>query len=319
MNNTSLRAGIIGCGGIALAHARGYISNEIKITALADINPERTTALAESAEIKDCRSFDSAAALLDSGLVDMVSICSPPAFHAETAIAALERNINVLVEKPLANTIDASKSIAAAAEKSQALCMTAFRHRFIPAIKEIKKMLDAGRIGPVVFMENIFCGPAFHQQHTWFTKKAVAGGGSMLDTSSHSVDLFRFLIGEVTEQHAVMHTHFTDTDVEDAAILTLKADNGALGTLTSGFVAGDGIAYIDLIGQNGRIYFDYTKLDEIRFKERDSEEWEVIPVERSYGFDKQIAHFAAAVSGREPLKCTVHDGVRAMEIICSNY
>jgi predicted dehydrogenase len=153
----------------------------------------------------------------------------------------------------------------------------------------------------------------------WFSKKAIAGGGTLMDTSVHSIDVFRFLVGEVVEQKAVMHRHMPEIDVEDASILTLKAENGALGALTASWVAGEGQAIIDVTGQSGRVVYDYMKPDEVRLKRLGEKEWERIAVQPSNGFAEEIAIFLAAIRGEGDLICTAGDGLRAIEIIEANY
>jgi len=313
---SSMRIGIIGCGGIAKAHAGAYKENNTAICAVTDVCKEAAEAMVKETGAQVFADYKS---LLDSGKVDAVSICTPPVSHEEVAVYALSKGVHVLLEKPQAHSVESAKRINEAAAKSKAILMMAFRHRFIPANAKMKEMIDAGKIGKVVFFHNTFCGPAFHMKDKWFTKKAISGGGCMLDTSSHSVDLFRFLVGEIAEQKAVMFKHFENTDVEDAAILSVKAENGAIGAFTSTFVAGDGIAYIDIVGQDGRLYFDYLKADELKYKKRGDKDWEVIKVATGWGFNEQTAHFLKAAAGTEKLAITAHDGFRDIEVIQANY
>jgi predicted dehydrogenase len=168
---------------------------------------------------------------------------------------------------------------------------------------------------------NVFGGPAFAMETKWFTKKKIAGGGCILDTNSHSVDLFRYIVGEVADEKAVMHRHFKTTDVEDAGILIMKAENGALGSVGSGFVLGGGAAYIDVFGTKGRAIFDYYTPTQVKYILNGEENWTVqeIPACPSAGFTEEIAHFIGAIKGENKLAITVQDGVRAMEIICGVY
>lgn len=310
-----LRIGIIGCGGIAKAHVEGYLKNGLEITALTDVNASAAAAMAEKCKSAKC--FKDCKALLDSGKVDAVSICTPPAAHEEAAVMALGKNIHVLLEKPQAHTLKSAENIANAAKKSKGLLMMAYRHRFLPAVQMIKTLIDADRIGNPVLFNNIFCGPASHLKDKWFTKKEIAGGGCMLDTSSHSVDLFRYLMGEVIAQEAVMHRHWEETNVEDASLLTVKSERGAIGSLGAAWVAGSGAAFIDVFGLKGRLYYDYCKPDELKYFPPGGEP-ESLKVEPSNGFAEQIAHFVAAIDGREELSCTAFDGLRTMQIILSS-
>ena len=197
--------------------------------------------------------------------------------------------------------------------------MPAFRHRFLPAIVALRELVVSGQLGEPVLLNNMFFGPAFKMEGTWFTKKAIAGGGCILDTSSHSVDLFRFLVGEIVEQHAVMHRHFRTTDVEDAAILSVKAENGAVGALYSGFCAGAGAATLDIVGTKGRALYDYDDPAVLRWRLTADTDWRTKTVAESWGFEEEIAHFLGAIAGEHPLAVTTEDGVRAMEVICEAY
>ena len=313
----SLRVGIIGCGGVAKLHIAGYQENQVEITGLVDVNQAAVKAAAK--DIPGVKCFCEHEALLDSGLVDAVSICTPPVAHEDAAVSALRRNIPILCEKPLAHSVDSAKRIVAAAEESGTVLMTAFRHRFLPAIQTVRRVISQGEIGQVVLFQNVFCGPAFQMKDTWFSRKAVAGGGTLMDTSIHSVDIFRYLIGEVIEQKALTHRHLEGTDVEDASIITLKAESGAIGSLMASWVAGDGMAFIDIVGQEGRVVYDYAQADEVRLKRGGETQWKVIGVEASNGFAEEISHFLAALRQELPLSCTGEDGLRALEIIQSTY
>jgi len=197
--------------------------------------------------------------------------------------------------------------------------MPAFRHRFLPANVAFRKLITDGAIGNPVLFTNMFFGPAFAMEGKWFTKKAIAGGGCILDTSSHSVDLFRFLIGEITEQTGAMHRHFKTTDVEDAGVLTVKAANGAVGSMYSAFVAGSGVACIDIVGTKGRAIYDYFTPEVLKYKLTEDKDWREIVVTASGGFTEEIAHFFGAIRGEHALSCTVQDGVRMMEVIDGLY
>ena len=94
----------------------------------------------------------------------------------------------------------------------------------------------------------------------------------MLDAGSHSVDLFRFLVGEIVQQHALMHRHFEKTDVEDIAVLSVKSPEGAIGTMISSWVTGALMFYIDIIGTQGSMHYDYQNGTELLLRIHKSEE-----------------------------------------------
>lgn len=314
MAKDPVRIGIIGCGGIARAHHGAYRENGVTPVAFTDVAPEPVEALVRENGAGEI--YPNFKALIDQGKVDAVSICTPPSAHEEAAVYALEKGVAVLCEKPLANSIESGKRIVQAAKHSGALLMTGFTHRFRPAIRQIRQMILDDTIGPVVLFSNAFCGPADALKDKWFSKKAIAGGGSMMDTSSHSVDLFRFLVGEIAGQNAFHERHWEGIDVEDTAVISVKSETGAIGTLISSWVAGAGVFYIDIIGRNGRITYRYGDSLQVS-SAREGEK--TVPVDTSSGFKEEIANFLAAVQGKEDPGATGSDGLRALEIIFSCY
>jgi predicted dehydrogenase len=314
--NKTMRVGIVGCGAIARGHAAISLKeNDVQCVGLVDSNAEAAEKFA--AELGDVRICKDYRELIDSIKPDMICICTPPVAHEEIAVYALKRNVHVFCEKPLAYDIPSAHRMRDATRASSALLMPAFRHRFIPANIMLRDIVASGEIGDVVLFNNIFCGPAFDMEQKWFTKKALAGGGCILDTNSHSVDLFRFIVGEIVQQQAVMHRHFKTTDVEDAGMLVVKSDQGALGVMESSFVAGSGEGFIDIIGTKGKARYDYG--DKVLVRKTEDNDWTIRPVKESGGGVEEVSHFLGAIEGKYKLSCTVDDGVRAMEVICGVY
>jgi predicted dehydrogenase len=313
-----IKAGIIGCGGIAKHHIEGYRKANVEVTALADIEIKNAETYAEN--LAGVKAFAGYRELIESGLVNAVSICTPPSFHEEAAVLALENDIHVLCEKPLAHTSSSAAKIHKAAENSKKpLFMVAYRHRFLPPVQKIKELIDQNVIGDIVMFYNGFSHTDTVAETMWRTQKSIAGGGSLMDTTSHSLDLFRHLVGEIVQYSAVMHRHFANTDVEDTSILSVRSDSGAVGSLSASWVAGDIIAFIDVVGKKGRIFFDYVTHDHVKVKKYEDKEWELIPVEWRDGFTEEVAHFIESIeSGKKP-RVTSFDGLRAVEIIQDCY
>jgi len=140
-----------------------------------------------------------------------------------------------------------------------------------------------------------------------------------MDTSIHSVDIFRYLLGEVAEQSALTARHMDSIDVEDASMLLVKNPAGAVGCLMASWVAGVGQSFIDVTGQDGRALFDYGQGDQVKLMRRGEKEWEIIAVRPSDGFDEEIAGWLAAIRGEDGMIVTIQDGFRALEVIQNCY
>lgn len=220
-----------------------------------------------------------------------------------------------MCEKPLAHTPASARVIEKAVKKSGRVFMPAFRHRFLPAIKKLRDILHSGDIGAPVHFTNIFCGPAFNMKDKWFSKKSIAGGGCMIDTSSHSVDLFRYIFGDITTYSCQVNRRLPGTDVEDSSVLCVRSSSGVLGVLQAGWVCGVGRAIIDIIGEKGRAVYDYTKPENIDIYLPENKT-KAVSVSAGSGFNEEWAHFLEAIAGKTALSCTIKDGVENLKI-CS--
>ncbi len=313
--NMTKQVGIIGCGGIARAHVDGYRANHAEIVALHDVNAAGAEALKKQKSLNAALYSDLEDFLNHPGL-EAISICTPPVAHEEAATRALRKNMPVLCEKPLAHSIESGKRLCEIAAASEAPLMVGFRHRFLPAINELKSRIDSGDIGNIIWFDNTFCAPAFGMDKTWFSKRSVAGGGTLMDTSIHSIDLFRYLFGDVIDQHCVWHRHFDDTDVEDASILTMKSLSGVLGTALASWHAGVAKCTIEVMGTKGRLLYDYEKPAALKFQPADGE-WQCLETIPSNGFAEEIEVYFETIDGKRDLTCSAFDGLRSVEIALS--
>jgi len=308
---------MIGCGTIAGSHLSAARNNGLPVTAACDVSPQALGAFLN--DVPEARGFASAAELLEQGGVDAVVIGTPPCHHAETAVAALERGIHVLCEKPLAISVEQARAVEKAAAASQAVFMMAFRHRFTAAQQAIKAVLDSGQLGRIILFENVFGGPMRQMAGRWFARRAISGGGALIDTSIHSIDLFRHYCGEIASFGGEWDRAFEGTDVEDSAVLSLRAENGALGIVASSWNFGTGVAGMRILAEKGSVTYDYQKPKVYHLMRAGETTPEAIEVEATRGVDEQLAHFVRTIAeGIEPCP-GVRDGRRAVEIVEAVY
>lgn len=309
------RIGIVGCGAIARHHLEGYGKNGVKPACFTDVN--RAAAVGLAREFPGTEIFPDARSLIELGRVDMISVCTPPAYHEEIAILALAHGVHVLCEKPFAHTLDSARRMVAAAEGADALLMCGFRHRFLPAMGAIRGLLP--EIGPLVLWSNTFGGPLSHLKDRWFSRAEISGGGALIDTASHSIDLFRFLAGEIVSSCGVTERRIPGLDVEDTGILTVRSETGCLGSICATWTAGVGVAFLDIVGENGRLIYDYTRPAEIRLRLAGESDGRTVATEPGSGFAEMIGHFFGAIEGRWDLTCTAQAGLRTSELLAGVY
>ena len=235
-----LKIGIIGCGKITqVRHAPEYAENaNCRLVAFYDFVPERARAMAEE---YGGTAYDTMEALLDSG-VDAVSVCTANVAHAQATIAALERGIHVLCEKPMATTLADCEAMAAAAKKSGALLMLGHNQRFARAHVKAHEMIAAGELGRVLAFHTMFGHPGPEgwtgEKNSWFFDKRRAAFGAMADLGIHKTDLLHYLLGEpivrVSASLATVDKKTTDgspISVDDNAFCLYTTRSGAVGTM----------------------------------------------------------------------------------------
>ena len=312
------QVGVIGMGSIGHTHINAWQANGITPVAFADAVP---AALQATVAVNGGVAFDDGTKLIQSGTVDVVSICTPPLFHKDLAIAAAEAGVAVLCEKPLARTLADAEAIAEAVGRTGTLFTVGFCHRFQPEIEKLKAMIDGGELGDVITFRNRFAGLMANAHETWFSNPAIAGGGALADTSVHSIDLFRYLIGEPVSVHAFLSTRETEhgpkLQVDDTAVLTLKTSEGVLGVIEASWRTPPGEWTVTVYGTRGTAIVDY-KATTLRKQDVDGT-WQHVPVESGSRFDREFAHFLACWRGEDTPRVTVEDGVAANRILEAAY
>lgn len=315
---TGLRIGVVGCGGIGRTHLKAYRANGITPAALAEPNE---AALRSAQTEYGGRPYHDYRAMFAAEQLDAISVCTPPASHPEIAIAALEAGIAVLCEKPMATTSDACQQMIAA-QGAGKLLMVGFCHRFQPQVERLRELILSGDLGTVLMFRNRFAGHLENVERTWFARPEIAGGGVIFDTCVHSVDLFRYLIGEPTAVQALTATTATPLgpalDVEDTAIITLRSATGALGVIEASWRTPPGEWTLAVYGTAGTAVIDYGT-DELRLQQADSGDWQTLDVPPGDRFAREIAHFLACVRGAATPRVTAHDGLAATRIIAAAY
>lgn len=189
-----LRVGVVGLG-IGRHHAKGYQADgRVELAALCDTNAERLKAAATEFNVP--QTFSDAEEMFKKADLDAVSIATPNKFHAPLTMAALSRGLHVLCEKPMAMSAREAERMNAAAAKARRNLMINFSFRFNNMSHALKQQVDSGAIGRIYFGRTVW-----HRRRGvpgmggWFTDKALAGGGPLIDLGVHRLDLALWLMG----------------------------------------------------------------------------------------------------------------------------
>lgn len=197
-----MRFGLIGAGGIGRIRAQALnLCQDHELVAISDLDKERAQSLAPSRRTAIYKDYET---LIASDEIEAVIVSTPPQFHEEIVIAALESGKHVLCEKPLGNTVEACRRMVAASRKTGKVLATGFNHRYFPAIQFVKNTLDSGQIGELDHIR-AFAGHTGLSEFKspWMYDKSSVGGGALMDVGIHIIDLTRYLLGEVDEVYGV--------------------------------------------------------------------------------------------------------------------
>ena len=238
------KIGIIGCGKIAqVRHIPEYSANsKAEIKAVYDLNSDRCREIAEKT---GAGAYDDIDKLLSADL-DAVSICTSNDSHAEIAVKALEKGLNVLCEKPMAVTLESAERMVEAAKKSGKILMIGQNQRLNGTHMRAHELIRRGEIGRVVSFETVFAhsGPETWSidpgKNTWFFDKKKAVMGAMADLGIHKTDLIDFLLDDEVVSVSASVTTLDKKDaegnligVDDNAICIYTMKSGAVGTMTA--------------------------------------------------------------------------------------
>jgi UDP-N-acetyl-2-amino-2-deoxyglucuronate dehydrogenase len=221
---------IIGCGHIANKHIEAIMNIEgAKLVALCDTNSIRINEMKESLHVNG---FLALADMFENmPEIDVVCICTPSGLHTQHAVAAANAGKHLIIEKPIALTLEDIDVIMDAAAANHIKVAVVHPNRFRPAIQKLKRALDDGLFGKLSHVNatiRLNRNQAYYDQSIWRGTRAM-DGGVLMNQAIHSLDLLEWLVGPVVEVKSMIDTRIRQIESEDVAIATLKFTSGALG------------------------------------------------------------------------------------------
>lgn len=229
--------------------------------------------------------------------IDIIDISVPTYLHHEIAVAAAKAGKHIFLEKPFAITLDEAREMYEEAEKAGIVHYLNHNYRRAPAIRLAKKLIDDGYVGNIfhwrgAYLQDWIVDPDFPL--TWHLQQETAGSGPHGDLNSHSVDMARYLVGEIKSVTAMMKTFIEERSlpgegaatftagsgastemgkvtVDDASFMLAEFENGALGSFeASRFAPGrKNYNYFEIYGSKGSIIFDLERMNELQLFLRD--------------------------------------------------
>ncbi|MGE0470187.1 MAG: Gfo/Idh/MocA family protein [Nitrospira sp.] len=256
-----MKFGVIGVGCIGQLRAKALAQvDSCELSAIADVDLARVRAMVPSPEVKI---FQDVQEMLSHKNLDAVIVSTPPQFHEDLVVSALQAGKHVLCEKPLANTVEACTRMVAAARTSGKVLATGFNHRYFPQIQYLKQAIDTGRIGELDHVR-AFAGHTGLSEfrNPWEYDKNVIGGGALMDVGIHIIDLIRYVLGEVDEVYGFTSNRVWDLGAsEDNGIALLRNPQGKYAVLQATWTEWKGYRfYLEAYGTKGMVRAYYAPM-----------------------------------------------------------
>ena len=325
---SKMSVGVIGAGAIGKTHIdRALRHADVELVAIADPAPQaeefaRTLGVPWFADYKQ---------MLDVARPRGVMIATPNVTHARIATDCLERGVPVVVEKPIAHTVEDAQHICDVSRSKDIPALVGHHRRYNPIVRHAKQVIDSGKLGRPVAATvlSTLRKPDEYFNVQW---RRQPGSGPVLMNAIHDIDLLRHLFGEIESVQAVVSNAVRGFVVEDTCAFVCKFRNGAVGTMTvsdttpapwnwdlnagegESFPRQDADAYF-LSGTDASITLPRLDIWEYR---RGRGWHDPLTVERTAlhnacPYTEQWRHFRASIEGLEPPVCSALDGLRTLE------
>jgi len=323
-----LRTGLIGAGMWGRTHALAYHDDSrTKLTAICDLDEAKARALAAEFDIP--KIYRTAEELAADSELDAISVATPDFAHVQPALAVINEGKPLLIEKPLATSVEDAVLISEAAEKAGILAMVDFHNRFNPQFDTAKKRVIDGTLGQVryIYVRHSVTRAFPLDMMSWTNRSS-----SLWFIGSHSADIARWLMDD-----EVIEVYGTNTggvlqkeglDVADLWVSVLRFKNGGVAVLENGWslprnIPGWGDFRSEIIGEHG-VYYTHLQAPEVnelytdKSHERNDSLLQLDIRGAQSGFSlTSIQYFAdCVINQREPF-VTLEDGVRNTRILCA--
>lgn len=325
-------AGFVGGGNITDTHIRAALAiPEVRITAVCGANPNKVATLCQNYGGTPYTNFQD---FLNHRPMELVIIGSPSALHAEQGAAAANRGMHVLVEKPIDISAERAGTLIKAARSAGVQLGVIFQDRLKPEILRLKNWIDSGKLGrPILVDASVkwYRPPEYYSGSKWRGTLALDGGGALINQGIHTVDLLRYLLGDISRVQAVSATSLHNIEGEDTCVATLEFASGALGVLHATTAAYPGYPRaVEITGSEGTARLENDRITRINLRTAipDSESNDTADQNPSSnspvvsdvrGHQRIIENFIDAVKNGSRPVCDGEDGRQSLAVVEAIY
>lgn len=255
-----MRYAIIGCGRIARFHIMAALENNLKIVALCDLDVEKAQKYKDDYNLPlDTKIYDDYKKMLVEEDIEFVSIATESDKHAPIAIDVIEHKVNVIIEKPIALSIEDAKRIVDVAERQQVIVGVCHQNRFNPAVQNLREAIDQGRFGRITHGSVHI---RWNRSAKYYARGDWRGtwahdGGTLMNQCIHGIDMLLWMMGGKVKSvyGEIRNLNHEYIEGEDLGMAVISFDNGAIATIegTTNTYIGAEEACLCIYGINGAV------------------------------------------------------------------
>jgi predicted dehydrogenase len=297
-------------------------SFEHELAAISDLNPEYS-ALGARLGVPFYQDFRE---MLSSNKIDAVIVAVPPHVHAEIGVACMEQGIHVLMEKPIAGSLEDADRLIEAANRHGVHLEIAHMYRFDRGIELAKQKLANDELGQLTGFHifSTYTKPPGYFKQEWRTKRAT-GGGPLLTNGIHDIDRLRYVCGDIDSVSAIMVSNVRQFEVEDTMSISIKCKNGAVGTIFLSDCSHQVSPFSDhyfgtkasLMFNSSSYYIDDPR-HELQLVSRDyamNRHVETYELKKEDNHVKELHHFCRMLQGQASPRTTGEDGKKTLQAL----
>ncbi|MBN2068645.1 MAG: Gfo/Idh/MocA family oxidoreductase [Opitutales bacterium] len=329
-----LNIALLGCGRIAVRHAQLLSKGEIKgaeLTAVCDTDPTKAKEFGERYGVPYFSNLQEMIQRLPQ--IDMVSVLTPSGLHAEHAIEVARMKKHVIVEKPMALTLDDADKMIHECDRQGVKLFVIKQNRFNVPVVKLRDALERGRFGKLVMgtVRVRWCRPqSYYDQDSWRGTWKL-DGGVLTNQASHHVDLLHWMMGDVLSVYGVAQTALANIETEDTAAVVLRFRNGALGIIeaTTAIRPKDLEGSISVLGEKGSVEiggFAVNQMKTWNFSDEEPEDKDVFvkysvnpPDVYGFGHKAYYEHVVDCMENRRHALVDGLEGRASLELISAIY
>lgn len=332
-----MKYALIGCGRISCNHVVSAVNNDLEICAFCDV--ERSHAedkiMKFDLQDRDIHIYTDYKEMLEKEKPELVAIATESGKHAAIALDCLDYGCNLIIEKPIALSLDDADAIIRKGKEKDLIICACHQNRFNKSIVEIRKAIEKNRFGKLLYGTAHVC---WARDHEYYDRASWRGtweqdGGALMNQCIHNIDLLRWMMGDEIDTvfgmtDRLIHPYI---EAEDLGIAIIKFKNGGYGVVegTTDVYPKNLEETLYIFGEKGTVkaggqavniieewkFSDYFG-DGERIKQECAEN---PPNVYGFGHSKLYRNVIAAISGREKLLCNAEAGKRALELVLAIY